>query len=144
MNFFIDFEATQFTQEIISIGCVAETGEYFYSEVNCEGKITPFITNLTGLTPEQISNAPSADEVFLMFTDWMMNLDLYRGTVPKFYVFGNCDETFIKNTLRRLTNPIANQMLCLILGNLVDYNSEIRKQFKLNKQISLIFFSALL
>ena len=56
MNFFIDFEATQFTQEIISIGCVAENGKSFYSEVNCKGKITPFITNLTGLTPEQISD----------------------------------------------------------------------------------------
>jgi hypothetical protein len=40
MNFFIDFEATQFTQEIISIGCVAENGKSFYSEVNCKGKIT--------------------------------------------------------------------------------------------------------
>ena len=94
MNFFIDFEATQFTQEIISIGCVAENGKSFYSEVNCKGKVTPFITNLTGLTPEQISEAPSADFVFQKFYSWLYSV--IDSTIPTFYVFGDNDDHYVK------------------------------------------------
>lgn len=51
MNYFIDFEATQFSGEIISVGCVREDGETFYVLVQPQkGKLTPFITNLTGIT----------------------------------------------------------------------------------------------
>lgn len=53
MKYFIDFEATQFSQEIISIGCIREDGQTFYALVAPKkGKITPFITNLTGITAE--------------------------------------------------------------------------------------------
>ena len=39
MNYFIDFEATQFSNDIISIGCIDENGEEFYSLINPgEGK----------------------------------------------------------------------------------------------------------
>ena len=34
MKFYIDFEATQYTENIISIGCVAENGDSFSSLVN--------------------------------------------------------------------------------------------------------------
>lgn len=33
MKYFVDFEATQFAGEIISIGCVREDGKTFYSLV---------------------------------------------------------------------------------------------------------------
>lgn len=135
MNFFIDFEATQYTNEIISIGCVAENGETFYSEVNCEGKITPFITNLTGLTEEQISNAPSANRVFENFELWIMG---FGFEIPKFYVFGNSDAAFIKATLNKVTSISANRALCLIYGNMIDYSKIVEKRFNLTKQIGLV------
>ena len=34
MKYFIDFEATQFSNDIISIGCIDENGEEFYSLIN--------------------------------------------------------------------------------------------------------------
>lgn len=135
MNFFIDFEATQYTNEIISIGCVAENGKTFYSEVNCKGKITPFITNLTGLTEEQISNAPSADKVFEKFDLWISG---FGFEIHKFYVFGNSDEAFIKATLKSVTNFFANRVLCLIYGNMVDYSKIVKKRFGLTKSIGLV------
>lgn len=33
MKYFIDFEATQFSREIISIGCIREDGQTFYALV---------------------------------------------------------------------------------------------------------------
>lgn len=71
MKYFIDFEATQFSEEIISVGCKREDGETFYALVRpIEGKITPFITNLTGITAEMVEEAMSPDTVFEMFYDW--------------------------------------------------------------------------
>ena len=60
MNFYVDFEATQFSGHIIQIGCVNENGQQFQSLVKPpEGeKITEFITNLTGITNEMLAEAP--------------------------------------------------------------------------------------
>ena len=56
MKYFIDFEATQFSGDIISVGCVDETGRRFYSLVKPHklGLMTGFITDLTGITDEQV------------------------------------------------------------------------------------------
>lgn len=68
MKYFIDFEATQFSMEIISVGCVREDGQTFYALVAPkEGKITPFITNLTGITAEMVKTAMTPDSVFRSF-----------------------------------------------------------------------------
>lgn len=69
MKYFIDFEAMQFSNEIISVGCVSENGEKFYSLVQPQKaeKITEFITSLTGITYEELFSAPSADKVFSEF-----------------------------------------------------------------------------
>ena len=61
MKFYIDFEATQYTENIISIGCVAENGDSFSSLVNCPYKVGSFVTQLTGITNDMVSTAPSPD-----------------------------------------------------------------------------------
>jgi inhibitor of KinA sporulation pathway (predicted exonuclease) len=136
MNFFIDFEATQFTNEIISIGCVAENGDTFYSKVRAEGKITPFITNLTGLTQEEINLSPSADQVFLEFYYWITKY--FTDGIPKFYVFGNSDMNFLTSTIKYIQEPLANVGICIIIGNLIDFSKSIKNKFKLCQDISLI------
>ena len=77
MKYFIDFEATQFSQEIISVGCYREDGEMFYSLVapHSQKKVTNFITELTGITKEMLANAPTSDEVFCKFSDWVLEND---------------------------------------------------------------------
>ena len=67
MKYFIDFEATQFTNEIIEIGCINEYGDVFHSYIKAKKKLTSFITNLTGITQDIINEAPSTDEVFENF-----------------------------------------------------------------------------
>lgn len=54
MNFYIDFEATQPGNEIISIGAVSDDGATFSCLVKpVASEITPFITELTGITVEK-------------------------------------------------------------------------------------------
>ena len=65
MNFYVDFEATQFSERIISFGCVAEDGESFCSLVQplSNWKITSFITELTGITDDMVKDAPELTEL---------------------------------------------------------------------------------
>ena len=46
MKFYLDFEATRFSNRIISVGCVAENGKTFYSLVKPgkKKKVDKFIT----------------------------------------------------------------------------------------------------
>ena len=69
MNYYIDFEATQYNQEIISIGCVREDGKTFYSLIKPKKlkNVTKFISKLTGITKDKLKNAKTSDEVFRDF-----------------------------------------------------------------------------
>ena len=73
MNFYLDFEATRFSNRIISIGCAAENGNTFYTLVKPvnKAKVDRFITELTGITNEMLQEAPSADEAFNQLFDFI-------------------------------------------------------------------------
>jgi inhibitor of KinA sporulation pathway (predicted exonuclease) len=136
MKFFIDFEATQFSNEIISVGVVAEDGDSFYSTVrskNC--KVTPFIEKLTGLTRKEIMSAPTADEVFDNLWYWIM--EKAHMSNAKFYVYGGQDAEFIRHTIPNCENYFANMCLCRILGNLNDYTKIVEKKLKIVRSIGL-------
>ena len=75
MKFYIDFEATQFTEQIISIGCIDEVGNSFYSLVKPQlenFKISNFITELTGISKNDLINQKTADDVFIDFFDYII------------------------------------------------------------------------
>lgn len=135
MNYFVDFEATQFSNEIISIGCVREDGAEFYSEVRAKKKITHFITSLTGITDEQNKAADSSDEVFTRFFDW---LTAYPNERAVFYCYGNTDINFVKKNLDLTKNIKAQAALSMIGINLHDYAPTAKVHFGLVKNISLI------
>ena len=135
MNYFVDFEATQFSNEIISIGCVREDGAEFYSEVRARKKITGFITSLTGITDEQNKTAASSDEVFSRFFDWLMESPNEKAV---FYCYGNTDINFIKKNLDLTKNLKAQASLSIMGANLHDYSLVIRTHFGLVKNIALI------
>lgn len=136
MRFFIDFEGTQFSQEIISVGVVAEDGETFYSTVKPKtGKINNFITKLTGLTKEEINKAPTADEVFEKLWNWIME-KAYMSNA-NFFVYGGQDFNFVQHTIKNCESYFANMCLCRILGNLKDYSKIVTHTFHLKKDISL-------
>lgn len=134
MKYFIDFEATQFSNEIISIGCVREDGESFYSLINVKRKkMTKFITDLTGITKEDIANAPSADEVFSKFCDWLLE----DKTKIEFFCYGNNDITFIKTNLNKATAAKAQMALGLLSLEIVDFSTCVMKHFGLIRPVSL-------
>ena len=136
MKFYIDFEGTQFSHEIISVGVVAENGDTFYSLVRSKCKVNKFITDLTGLTKEEINKAPDADEVFADLWDWIFERARYKNTI--FYVYGSCDAELITETISHCKTFLANLCLCKILGNLQDYQKIATKTLHLRKDIGLV------
>ncbi len=130
----MDFEATQFEQEIISVGCVDENGKEFYSLVKPHSmrKMTGFITELTGITNDELRKAPDADAVFSELYDY-----INKNERSEFFCYGNCDGRFIKVTLRYVKTFKAQCMLGLILSSLNDVSPEISCIFKTNQTISL-------
>lgn len=136
MNFYLDFEATRFSNRIISIGCVAGNGNTFNTLVKPgKKKIDKFITELTGITNEMLDNAPSADEAFIdLYNFFVANHD---GIAPTYYVYGNSDETFLEATLRKMSNPLACICAQALKGNLIDYASVVKKFFVAQSDLAL-------
>ena len=136
MKYFIDFEATQFSQEIISVGCIREDGQTFYALVAPKkGKITPFITNLTGITAEMIDSAMSADAVFSRFYDWLFE---NPDDIPEFFVWGGSDGDYVRHTSRHATTLKAKMALGYICGNYRDYAKMCKKELKWADNHSLL------
>lgn len=135
MKYFIDFEAAQFSNRIISIGCVRENGDKFYSLVNPSTKITPFITDLTGITNEMSEQAPYPEEVFSKFFDWCMELE---DDLPQFYCYGNCDTNFVKKNFSSCKNFKAKAILGYLYSDLFNCEPFIRSHFGVIQPISLI------
>lgn len=135
MKYFIDFEATQFSNEIISIGCVREDGATFYSLVNPKKKLTQFIINLTGITDEMLREAPEADVVFKRFFDWCAE---YENDTPVFYCYGSSDVAFVKTNARKSNNLRAKSILCYLYSELYDYEPAVKAHFGLIQSVSLV------
>ena len=130
MNFYVDFEALQFSGRIISIGCINDNGDKFYtlSQPSKQGeRLTNFITDLTGITNEMLSNAPTANEAFENFYQYVKsNCD---DTAPQFYCYGNCDGDFLRSTGKYLTSFDARMFCNYVRCNLTDYSSTARSYF---------------
>ena len=133
INYFIDFEATQFSNEIIAVGCVRDDGEVFHSLVKPTHKITNFITNLTGITKEDLATASSANEVFTKFFDWIKG-----DNNIQFYCYGDGDKGFALGTLKYTSNFYAKAALGLIATNLIDYQIILKERCRLAHCIKLI------
>ena len=134
MKYFIDFEATQFSNEIISIGCVDENGRTFYSLVNVPKKqMSNFITELTGITKEDVATAPSNDEVFSEFYNWLEE----NKEPAEFFCYGNSDLAFIKKNIQKTKALKAQAALSILAEYLTDYSLNVIQHFGLIKAIGL-------
>ncbi len=142
MKYFIDFEATQYSEEIISVGCVREDGETFYSLVRpVDSKITPFITNLTGITADMIEKAMSPDAVFELFYDWLLT---DKEGMPDFFVWGNSDVDFLRHTFRRTTSMKARIAIGYVTGSIIDYAKKFCKKVKADSCALIKAYNALI
>lgn len=137
MRFYLDFEATRFSDQIISVGCVTDSGEKFYSLVNPKKhKVDNFITELTGITKEMCAAAPTSESVFESLFDFVSRHS--DGMYPIFYVYGNYDATCLMATLKNMRNNFAAQIMVeSILGQLVDFSKDVEKFFNLGSAIAL-------
>lgn len=135
MNYFVDLEATQCPGEIISIGCVDENGRAFYSLVQPYfiENLTDFISDLTGITETDLQNAPDIDAVFSELYTWFD-----KDEKVEFFVYGNSDKTFLKNTMKYANDFYAQCALGLMHSNLHDFSHDVREHFMLDRDISLV------
>lgn len=137
MNFYIDFEALQFSEQIINIGCLAENGKSFETYVKPPKgeKVNKFITDLTGITNDMLAEAPSADEAFSDLFDFIIeNSD---GDKPCYYCYGDSDKGFITKTLKKMTNAKSITLATAMLHEMVDYSKQVKKYFHNQQNIAL-------
>ena len=134
MNYFIDFEATQFSGEIISIGCVDENGGQFYSLVKPRRarEVTDFITELTGISRAEIESAPTSDEAFTAFLNWLDSKETAR-----FFCYGDSDAHFLERTARYIKTFQGQLGLSIIKASLHDYSVDVRAHFNIKNSIAL-------
>lgn len=134
MKFFIDFEATQ-ANEIISIGAVSEIGLTFKSLVKPQlSSISPYISQLTHITEEMLSNAKCLDKVFNEMYYWITRQcpDLMAW---EFLSYGD-DEKFVKASLPNIHTCQSMILAAMLIATMQDGYKDIEKFFK--GSISLI------
>lgn len=133
MKYFIDFEATQFTNEIISIGCIREDGVSFSSLVKPTHKVTKFITKLTGITNEMLDEAPEIAEVMREF-DKIFDINPISDI---FYSYGNGDKDFIDGTMHYNETTPGLSSLEFIKYCLKDYSLDVKSFFGLSRNVPM-------
>lgn len=141
MNYFIDFEANSPSGEIISIGCVSEKGETFYSLVNCSTSLGNYVKKITHLTQKQIDKAESIDTVLIFFFSWLMSTidaDYFDWNDINFYHYGSEDIKFIKATLKNIQNSVNYEQFSAVKTRCKSYEKEVQTFFSINQPISLI------
>lgn len=122
MNFYLDFEATQYSSRIISIGCVDDLGNTFKTLVGLKKRdsVGKYITQLTGITEDDLLDAPSADQAFNLFYRWVCEHS--DGGTPKYFCYGNADAGFIKNTINIMSDFQAITFAASICTLMEDYS----------------------
>lgn len=137
MKYFIDFEAQQYTNEIIEIGCVREDGCQFHSLVypgDNHKKLSNFVKKLTGITQEDLNSAPTVDEVFTRFFYWLGQ----DGGPAQFYCYGTSDPDFVRASMKLATQLMPQSALSLIMCNMKDYSQVVKSHFGLVSTPALI------
>lgn len=129
MNFYVDFEATQPEQEIISIGAYSDDEESFYSLIRPQfSSISPYIRDMTGITQDMLEMANSFGVVMTDFYFWCQSQepDLTKWN---FYSYGDGDIDFLKHTLPNATTETSLIITSLMMATMKDYSKSVAKFF---------------
>ena len=128
MKFYIDFEATQPENEIIAIGAVAENGATFHTLVKPQlSSISPYVSQLTHISPEDLEKAPNIDKALIDFDLWMTSQesDIMKC---RFIAYGD-DSKFIKSTLPAIKDERAFTIAAILMAKIEDCYDATRKFF---------------
>lgn len=130
MNMYLDFEATQFGEHIIAIGAHCNNGDFdCLVQPPMGDKITPFITQLTGITKEMMINAPTAEEAFTSFYSWISEIIEYNPQPVFFHVYGSNDADFLHKTAKHIDNPEVAKFVKNLAYSLIDDSKQVCKYF---------------
>lgn len=130
MNIYLDFEATQFKENVLAIGATCNYGSF-----DClvrppkKDKITKFITNLTGITPEMGKNALTADEAFSDLYNWITEMGQMDSSPMFYHVYGNMDKVFLKNTARYIESDFIREFVEILSESLIDDSNRVCHYF---------------
>lgn len=133
MKFFVDFEASMENECIISIGAISEEGHEFSTLVkpSKEGeKIGEFVEKLTGISNKDLETAPTADEAFGAFFDWIIATN--SNGAPNYYFYGKNDKSFLSNTVKYMTDNKAIIFIYSILASYTDYTAIVNKHYSIS------------
>lgn len=140
MNFFLDFEANSPTNEIISIGCISETGDSFYSLIKPSTPLDGYVKKITHLHDSDFEDARTLNEVMFEFMCWIrMQNSNYTWKDLNFYVYGDSDKKFLEASLNLMENDYLNmyEKIAALATRIIDYSPQVRKFFTQSNQISL-------
>lgn len=127
---YLDFEATQFGENIIAIGAHSIYGEFDCLVKPPKGdKLTPFITQLTGITKEMLECASTQEEAFYDFYEWIKEILFYCQEPIFFHVYGNCDADFLRHSARKIENQEVREFMENLADSLIDDSKKVCKYF---------------
>jgi len=134
MNYFIDFEASQFSERIISIGCVNSNGDEFYTLVHPmrkkKVKVGKYVEKLTGITDADLATAPDTDQALLMFQAYIQRTSNHEETF--FFVYGDSDVNFLGRSCYDAKIPQIKKFGNHLLHSLINYAEDVNTFFKIN------------
>lgn len=135
MNYFIDFEANSPSNEIISIGCITEYGDEFYSLVKPTTPLSGYVQRITHLTQKELNKACDIDSVVWELRYWIVRT--YESNENRdfnwndciFYCYGNSDIDFIKASLKTIEVMESYEALAALAIRLKDYCITVTRKF---------------
>lgn len=134
MDFYLDFEATQFSERVIAIGCTNMGTMEF--DMLCKpkkgkDKLTNFIIGLTGITQEAIDSAESTETAFRMLQRAMQDaIAEEEDYSPCFYhVYGDCDKEFLLRSAKDVEDQEVKEFMTKLAESLIDDSKYVRQYF---------------
>ena len=129
MNFYVDFEATQPEQEIISIGVYSDNKESFYALVKPQfSKISKYITDMTGITNEMVEDSYDLDTAFNDLYVWCANQETNLNEWH-FYSYGDGDVDFIKHSMCNIQTQPPLIIASIMIATMKDFSKDVTRYF---------------
>lgn len=128
MDIYFDFEATQFSERIIAIGATCDYGDFDCLVSSFKKKVTPLITQLTGITKEMLEGAPTANDAFIDLWQWIAHVN--EGGEPVFYhCYGESDRTFLLNTAAKMEENAMSRFVRKLADSMIDDSKTVCRFF---------------
>lgn len=129
MNFYIDFEATQPEQEIISIGVYSDNKESFYALVKPQfSTVSKYITDMTGITNEILEDRYDLDTALNDLYIWCANQESNLNEWH-FYSYGDGDVDFIKYSMCNIQTQRPLIIASIMIATMKDFSKDVTRYF---------------